>query len=73
MGVTPVMHDVVTTAANAAGADVAGAECLPWRRMQAEKIAARSPALGKNSARSHAAPAAPPASADGRDGCLGSV
>jgi len=43
-----------------ADADVAWAECLPWLRMQAEKIAARSPALGKNIARSHAAPAADP-------------
>ena len=45
-----------------AGPDVAWRECTAWLRKQGNGIAARSPALGKHIARSHAAPATDPSS-----------
>ena len=41
--------------------EMAFKECLPWLKAQAEKVAARAPALGKNVARQHQMAAADPA------------
>ena len=44
-----------------ASPEMAFKECLPWLKAQAEKVAARAPALGKNVARQHQMAAADPA------------